>query len=144
MTPLPPTLRLATVEAEDSVRIEITGDLDYDSAGLLLEEATARLGARSGLDSLRLSFTQVGVVDSTGLSALLMIHRRATAAGVRLHLDDRPPRLDRILTITGTLEHFTAPPPAGATAPHQIPASPLAATEAETTAARPTGPHSST
>ncbi len=143
MTTLPPTLRLATVEAEDGVRIEITGDLDYDSAGLLLEEATTRLGARSDLNSLLLSFARVGVIDSTGLSALLMIHRRATAAGVRLHLDDRPPKLDRLLTITGTLEHFTAPPPAGAATPHQVPASPLA-TEAESRSARPTGPHSST
>ncbi|MGE6732696.1 STAS domain-containing protein, partial [Streptomyces sp. NPDC059900] len=51
---------------------------------------------------------------SMGLSILLMIHRRTTAAGVRLHLDDRPAKLNRLLTLTGTLDHFTAPAASGA------------------------------
>ncbi|MFE6776419.1 STAS domain-containing protein [Streptomyces sp. NPDC057702] len=142
MTTLPPTLRLSTVEADGGVRVEITGDLDYDNADFLLEEVTARLAARRDLASLRLSFAHVGVIDSMGLSTLLMIARRATSAGVRLHLENRPARLDRLLVVTGTLEHLTAPPPAGTATPH--PASAPPATEGEPRATRPTGPNNST
>ncbi|MDH6229034.1 STAS domain-containing protein [Streptomyces sp. MJP52] len=108
MTTFPPSLHLTTVTAEDSVRIEITGDLDYDNAGLLLNEVTARLGARPRPGDLRLHCAGVGAIDSTGLSVLLMIGRRTASAGTRLHLDERPAMMDRLLDLTGTLEYFTA------------------------------------
>jgi hypothetical protein len=44
------------------------------------------------------------------LSALLAVHRRTSAAGARLHLDNRPLHLERILQITGVLDHLTATP----------------------------------
>lgn len=107
-------LHLTTVDVQDSVRIEVHGDLDYDSADLLLEEVTAQLSARPALTDLHLHCAGLGAVDSMGLSALLMIGRRTTVAGVRLHLDDRPARLDRLLKLTGTLDYLTAPLPTGA------------------------------
>jgi len=108
MTIPPHALHLNTVETEHTVRIEITGDLDYDTADLLLEKATAQLSARPGLKDLHLHCAGIGIVDSMGLSILLMIGRRTAAARVRLHLDDRPVQLDRLLSLTGTLEYFTA------------------------------------
>ncbi|MFH9500530.1 hypothetical protein [Streptomyces globisporus] len=57
------------------------------------------------------------VVTAVRLSALLMIGRRTTVAGVRLHLDDRPAYLDRILELTGTLDYLTTPVPSGAAKP---------------------------
>ncbi|MFJ9112269.1 STAS domain-containing protein [Streptomyces sp. NPDC102283] len=114
MTTHPQHLRLTTLDTEGSVRIEVHGDLDYDSAGLLLDEVTAQLAARPALTDLRLHCAELGTVDSTGLSALLMISRRTSGAGVRLHLDARPAKLDRLLQLTGTLDHFTAPAPGGA------------------------------
>ncbi|MFF7051621.1 STAS domain-containing protein [Streptomyces griseorubiginosus] len=147
MTVLPPALHLTTVETRHAVRIEITGDLDYDTADLLLEEATARLSARPGLEDLRLHCAGIGVVDSTGLSILLMIGRRANAARVRLHLDDRPAQLDRLLSITGTLEYFTAQPSTGAAAMRRDTAeSPTTATATErrARAGSPTGPDATT
>ncbi|MBW5247950.1 STAS domain-containing protein [Streptomyces sp. P01-B04] len=105
-----PHLRLTTVDAQDSVRIEAHGDLDHDSAGLLLREVTDQLSARPAMTDLHLLCAALGTVDSMGLSALLMIGRRTAAAGVRLHLDDRPAKLDRLLRLTGTLDHLTAPP----------------------------------
>lgn len=124
MTTLPPALQLTTIDTQDTVRIEITGDLDYDTADLLLEEVTAQLSDRPGLKDLHLHCAEVGVVDSMGLSALLMIGRRAAAAGARLHLDDRPEKLTRLLNITGTLDYFTAMTPTDVSTSHQSTAQP--------------------
>ncbi|MGW2964913.1 STAS domain-containing protein [Streptomyces sp. NPDC001220] len=143
MTTLPPALHLTTIDTEDTVRIEITGDLDYDTADLLLDEVTAQLSARPGLHDLHLHCTGIGIVDSMGLSILLMIGRRTTAAGARLHLDDRPATLDRLLSITGTLDHFTATTPTDAATAHQNTAEPPTTT-GTAQAARPTGPDGTT
>ncbi|MFF5785640.1 STAS domain-containing protein [Streptomyces sp. NPDC012693] len=104
----PDHLRLTTVDAEDRVRIELHGDLDFDNADLLLSEVTALVSGRPHLNDLHLHFGGVGMVDSMGLSVLLMIGRRTAAAGVRLHLEDRPTALDRLLHRTGTSVYFTA------------------------------------
>ncbi|MFH8487342.1 STAS domain-containing protein [Streptomyces longisporoflavus] len=115
MTTRPPSpLRLTTVDTEDTVRIEVRGDLDYDNADHLLLAVTDKLAEHPRLGDLHLHCAGLELVDSMGLSILLMIHRRTSAAGVRLHLDDRPARLDRLLSLTGTLEHFTAPLTEGA------------------------------
>ncbi|MFE5893905.1 STAS domain-containing protein [Streptomyces sp. NPDC056468] len=134
-TPPPDHLRLTRVDTEDRVRIQLDGDLDFYTADLLLNETTALLAARPALRSLHLHCGGLGVVDSMGLSALLMISRRTTAAGVRLHLEDRPENLDRLLHITGTLDHLTAPPTAAAK---------CSTHEEEATALRPTRPDAGT
>ncbi|MFD9247742.1 STAS domain-containing protein [Streptomyces sp. NPDC059556] len=113
-SPPPDHLRLTRVDTEGRVRIELEGDLDYETADFLVDEVTARIAAGPGLRDLHLQCGGLGTIDSMGLSALLMISRRTTAAGVRLHLEDRPANLDRILHLTGTLDHLTAPPVAGA------------------------------
>lgn len=136
MTTHPHPLQLTAVDGEDSVRIELRGDLDYDNADLLVREAVARLAARPGLTDLHLKCAEIGAVDSMGLCALLTIARRTTEAGVRLHLDDRPARLERLLSLTGTLDHLTAPPPP------RPPAFP--APEEGAAAPRPTGADSTT
>ncbi|MFF4897921.1 STAS domain-containing protein [Streptomyces sp. NPDC001068] len=104
-------LRLTTVGDQDRVRIEIHGDLDYENADVLQDEVTRQLAGRTGIRHLDLYCAGLGTIDSTGLSVLLMIHRRTTAAGVRLHLEDRPANLERLLDITGTLDLLTAAPP---------------------------------
>ncbi|MEV5013555.1 STAS domain-containing protein [Streptomyces sp. NPDC053780] len=137
MTAIPPDdLRLVTVDTQNEVRIEVHGDLDYDHADLLLDEATAQLAARPGLEDLHLHCAGLRMVDSMGLSVLLMIGRRTTQAGVRLHLDDRPAQLDRLLDLTGTLGHLTASVPARA--PRSV------AGEDDVLAAGPTGPDGTT
>ncbi|MEV6044038.1 STAS domain-containing protein [Streptomyces xanthochromogenes] len=143
MTTLPIGLHLVTIDTQDTVRIEITGDLDYQTVDLLLDEVTSQLDARPGLKDLHLHFAEIGSIDSMGLSVLLMIHRRTAAAGTRLHLDDRPPNLNRLLDVTGTLEYLTAAPPTGAATSqqHTEQAPPTAGTAQ---AARPTGPDSTT
>ncbi|MBT1100004.1 MULTISPECIES: STAS domain-containing protein [Streptomyces] len=132
MTTHPHQLRVTTLETQDSVRVEVHGDLDYDNADLLVHEVTAQLTARPGLTDLHLHCAEIGAVDSMGLCALLMISRHTAAAGVRLHLDERSAKLDRLLDLTGTLDHLTAPPPTGTVRSSM--------TGESTTAIRPTGP----
>ncbi|WP_432075269.1 STAS domain-containing protein [Streptomyces wuyuanensis] len=90
------------------VCVRVDGDLDVDSADDLIEAARACLDADRSPRLLRLDCEKLTLCDSTGLAALLMIHRIATAAGVRLRLDHRPEPLERLLELTGTLGHFTA------------------------------------
>ncbi|MCX5205177.1 STAS domain-containing protein [Streptomyces sp. NBC_00237] len=113
--PIPPTRRIrphplhvqAVPRDDGTVRLELHGDLDYDHADRLLTAVREQLADRPGLRELRLDCADVAAVDSMGLSVLLMVHRATAAAGARLHLDARTPALERLLQITGTLEHFT-------------------------------------
>ncbi|MET9902350.1 STAS domain-containing protein [Streptomyces sp. NPDC006446] len=113
----PPTFTL-TVQAEPTALvIHVGGDLDYETCDELMRTADQHLAdrrtAQGRLLDLRVDFTGLDSIDSMGLSTLLMIRRRTDAAGVRLHLDGRPPGLERLLEITGTLDYLTAPCDAG-------------------------------
>ncbi|WP_329241698.1 STAS domain-containing protein [Streptomyces sp. NBC_01478] len=111
MSNLPSThLRLTAVDSGTTVRIDLQGDLDYDNADVLLETVTRKLAAHPHLRDLHLGCAGLGCVDSMGLSTLLMIRRRTDEAGVLLHLEERTPALNRLLTITGSLEYLTAFP----------------------------------
>ncbi|WP_433544158.1 STAS domain-containing protein (plasmid) [Streptomyces sp. CA-294286] len=135
MTSPPAPLRLTTSDSAHRVRIQLHGALDHDHADLLLAEVDRRLAARPHLRDLHLHCGQVTSVDSLGLSVLLMVHRRTAAAQVRLHLDDRSERLDRLLDVTGTLEYLT-------TASSPTAAADSSKAEEQQAAARPTGPES--
>ncbi|WP_336209028.1 STAS domain-containing protein [Nonomuraea sp. LPB2021202275-12-8] len=107
--PSPLTLILVSPDPH-TLRIAVHGDLDHATHGELMDTAAAALADPQDLRELRIDCAELRVCDSSGLSALLMIHRRATGAGVRLHLDRRGPALDRILTVTGILGHLTGEP----------------------------------
>jgi hypothetical protein len=66
-----------------------------------------------------------------GLAALLMIHRLTAATGARLRLDHRPELLERLLELTGTLDHFTETD--GSAAAARAPGEPDARTTSGTT-----------
>lgn len=100
-------LTLACEILDRSARITVTGDVDFGHAARLLNTASDLLTAHPGVQDLHLDFTGLTFLDSTGLSALLQMHRHASELGVRLHLDNRPAHLDRVLDITGLLEHLT-------------------------------------
>lgn len=100
-----------------SARIGIVGDLDYGHTGQLLNAVAALLSDNTGLQDLHLDFTELAFLDSTGLSELLQVHRKASDLGVRLHLDNRPAHLDRVLDITGTLEYLSSGPRSNAEHP---------------------------
>lgn len=91
-----------------STRLHVVGELDHYTAGRFTDAATAHLD-RDGPRHLHLDFAGLTLCDSSGLAALVMVRRRASAAGVQLHLDNRPPALERLLQITSTLAYLTAP-----------------------------------
>lgn len=109
----PPSFTL-TVEAETTdLVVHVRGDLDHETCDELMttvdQNLTVRNCAEAPVLDLHLAFAGLRGIDSMGLSALLMIRRRTDAARVRLHLDQRPPHLERLLQITGTLDYLTAP-----------------------------------
>ncbi len=93
--------------ANRSARVRVAGDLDYVTTRGVVETVSRLLGEQPDLRHLRVDCSGLTFCDSAGLSGLLQIHQRTSRAGVQLHLDDRPAHLERILQITGTLEHFT-------------------------------------
>ncbi|MEU9107210.1 STAS domain-containing protein [Streptomyces xanthophaeus] len=109
MIPAPGPLRLTRTDTAGAVRIELHGNFDHQDAHRLLETVTEVLAGPGGLRHLHVDCTDMAGVDSSGLSVLLMIRRRADVAGVRLHLEGRPPALERMLQVTGTRNYLTSP-----------------------------------
>ncbi|MFC9278408.1 STAS domain-containing protein [Streptomyces collinus] len=112
MTTLPPSeFTLGFDHDPATLTVRVAGELDYDTSDDLLEAVVEHLTAVQGpLRDVRLDFSELTWIDSSGLAALLMIHRRASAVGAVLHLDNRPDVLERMLQITNVLEHLTAQP----------------------------------
>jgi anti-anti-sigma factor len=92
--------------APRSACLRLTGDLDYESIDELVDTASQLLAEQGDLVDLHLDFSELTFLDSAALSGLLLIHRRTSHSGVELHLDHRPPFLDRVLQATGLFEHF--------------------------------------
>ncbi|GAA2252701.1 hypothetical protein GCM10010145_20560 [Streptomyces ruber] len=108
MTTPSPEFGLDITHASDVLVIEVVGDLDYETSDELLDTVVDHLAPDTALRRLRLDFRRLTWIDSLGLSTLLMVHRHTSAAGLTLELDNRPGFLDRMLDLTGTLDHFTA------------------------------------
>jgi anti-anti-sigma factor len=90
-----------------TARITVVGELEFATAQLLLQLVTDRLAEYPEVRDVRLDCAELAFCDSSGLSTLLLVHRAVTGAGSRLHLDNRPPALDRLLTRTGTTAYLT-------------------------------------
>ncbi|MEU8587510.1 STAS domain-containing protein [Streptomyces sp. NPDC048664] len=113
--PHPTEFTVTAHRGTSTLTVRVTGELDYDTSDEFLDTVTDHLARRPALHEVRLDFRDLQWIDSSGLSALLMIHRRAVATDVLLHLDNRPDFLNRMLDITNVLDHLTSatlPPPA--------------------------------
>ncbi|MFI7213375.1 STAS domain-containing protein [Micromonospora maritima] len=101
--------QLLTIEVDrldaGSARLRLSGELDFDTAPELVE-AAARL-RRDGHQELELDFAGVVLCDSSGLSALVVIHRAGTGAVRLLHTN---PAVRQLLDRTGLTEVLAAPP----------------------------------
>lgn len=93
-----------------SATVHLAGDLDFTTTDHFVATVHRLLDENTGLQKLHLDFAGVSFCDSAGLSGLLLVHRRTSSAGVDLSLDHRPAQLDRVLVVTGMLEHLTATP----------------------------------
>ncbi|MEV6117474.1 STAS domain-containing protein [Streptomyces sp. NPDC052109] len=89
--------------------MHIAGELDYDTSDELVETVVRHLRHRPYTSEVRLDFTALTWIDSSGVAALLMIHRTTSALGAVLRLDNRPGFLDHRLRLTDVLGHLTGP-----------------------------------
>ncbi|SCF14572.1 anti-anti-sigma factor [Micromonospora coriariae] len=80
------------------VRLRLAGELDYDSAPDLIAAADELRG--DDHQPLMVDLTGVSLCDSSGLSALLVVHRAAGA----IRLTGGSPQLQRMLDRTGLAE----------------------------------------
>ncbi|MFJ3231156.1 STAS domain-containing protein [Streptomyces sp. NPDC086787] len=107
---LPPTeFTVGIAHEPGTLAVRVAGELDYDTSDDLVRAVVDQLTPHAGLRDVHLDFDQLTWIDSTGLSALLMIHRRTTAIGATLRLDNRPECLERMLRVTNVLDHLTTP-----------------------------------
>lgn len=107
--PHPTDFAVSVVREPHTLMVRLSGELDYDTSDDLTSAVAEHLAEPVPVHDVRLDFGELTWLDSTGLSALLMIHRRTSSLGARLHLDNRPDVLERMLRMTNVLEHLTAP-----------------------------------
>ncbi|BBZ59964.1 STAS domain-containing protein [Mycolicibacterium monacense] len=107
--------------ADRSATVRIAGELDAETTSEFVDTASRLLETNPGLRALRLDCADMTFCDSAGLSGLLLIERRTTAAGVDLHLDNRPTYFERVLDITGILEYIAGRRATSAPAPTEEP-----------------------
>jgi len=91
--------------------MRLTGDLDYESVDEFVDTSSHLLAQQVDLVDLHLDFSELTFLDSAALSGLLLIQRRTSHSNVELHLDNRPPFLDRVLQVTGLFGHFITSDP---------------------------------
>lgn len=99
----------------DGARLALHGDLDLNTAPVLLDVVFDRLAAcaRHGMTRLEIDCAALDFCDSSGLAALLLARQRAQEASVRLSLCRQPEHLRHLLALTGVSAVFPAehPPP---------------------------------
>ncbi|RKT54816.1 STAS domain-containing protein [Saccharothrix australiensis] len=101
------TCTTAIVDA-DTARIAVAGEIVFGSSDALLRVVTELL-ADHPVRRLRLDCSEVTFCDSYGLGTLLAVHRRVGAVDGVLHLENRPPALDRLMRRTNTFQHLVPP-----------------------------------
>jgi anti-sigma B factor antagonist len=85
--------------------LAVTGRLDLKTATeFRLHGSEALHGAQ---DALVVDLTEVDFIDSSGLGALIGLHRQATRAGLRLEIIPPTGAAREIFTLTRTDRYFT-------------------------------------
>lgn len=97
----------------DGAHLALHGDLDLDTAPVLLDVVFDRLAAcaRLGMTRLEIDCAALDFCDSSGLAALLLARQRAEQFSVRLSLGGQPEHLRHLLALTGISAVFPAEPP---------------------------------
>ncbi|GFG65863.1 anti-sigma factor antagonist [Mycobacterium kubicae] len=100
------SLSLTITTASRSACVRVAGELDYQNTTTLVAAVSQLITEQPALTQIHLDFSELVFCDSAGLSGLLLVHRQTHQAGIHLHLDHRPPVLDRLLQTTGTYEYL--------------------------------------
>jgi len=101
-------LRTTSDATTCTIRIELVGELDLDTVGMVRDEVLALL-ARSRPAEVCLDMSQVSMVDSTAVGTLVGCHRAVEAAGARLELANPSPFVRRVLWVSGLQGLFGLP-----------------------------------
>ncbi|MFF5923363.1 STAS domain-containing protein [Streptomyces flavochromogenes] len=118
MTPYLPADLTVTVHSVEpySLYLAIAGELDYTTTAQFTYEVNEALDshrAQQGpvLKDLHLDWSSLTGIDSSALTALLLLHRRAHPEGITLHLHRQPAQMTRILELTGVAGYLTQDAP---------------------------------
>lgn len=102
-----PNLR-CEVELDDrSVRVRLAGELDIATVGAFADRCDGLLA--DGYERLVLDLRDLTFMDSSGLRAIVKLHRDAPG----LQIIDGPEQVQRVFTITGLRRHLPFADPLG-------------------------------
>jgi anti-sigma B factor antagonist len=90
---------LATQVEDQSAVVQVTGELDLQTAPRLRDELVALVNG--GITELVLDFAELDFIDSSGLSVLIMALKRLRERGGELRLRSVPSRACRVLEASG-------------------------------------------
>lgn len=93
----------------DAAILVVAGDLDIASEVELVVRGREFL-ASSDVGVVELDLGGVTFIDSSGLGALVRLHKLAQSAGRRMVLANVPPRVARVLSLTGLSDLFAELP----------------------------------
>jgi anti-anti-sigma factor len=88
-------------------RIAVAGDIDLATYKSLVDAVSHTL--RADVHALDIDVSGVTFCGSAGITAFLMARRRAHEKGKTLRLVNLNPWVERVLTVTGLLEHLATP-----------------------------------
>ncbi len=91
--------RVTVDRHQDGTVLRVFGDLDLETAPLLLDDAEPVLAGASG--DLVIDLTGLDFIDSSGLSALIRINRRLSGTGRRFEIVPPRPSVAKAFEITG-------------------------------------------
>ncbi|MFJ4717349.1 STAS domain-containing protein [Streptomyces sp. NPDC088785] len=103
----PDLLLITSSRTGDVLTLYVSGHLDYDTSDDFTRKTAVELARHPDVRKVVVDCVGLTGVDSMGLSTLLGLRRRTDTAGAALVLARRPLRLNRMLEITGTLDHLT-------------------------------------
>jgi len=110
-TPDRQTLTVSSSSSADGAVVELSGDLDFETAGTLRDLlGTLVLGTGQ---RLTIDLGAVDFFDSSGLGTMLAAHALAKEAGAVLELRSPPDHVLRVLEAVGLTDYFFPLPPAG-------------------------------
>jgi anti-anti-sigma factor len=92
--------QVSAVSGEHSCTLTISGDADLSGAPDIVVLGLAALEDDT-VWTLQVDLQAVTFMDSTCLGALVTLRNHCDALGKRMTLDGVPPRVQRLLTITG-------------------------------------------
>jgi anti-sigma B factor antagonist len=98
----------STCDADGTAVVTVVGEVDLATSPALRTRLLELLLNNPRVIVVRLD--QVPLLDSTGLTALLAVHRRASLLGVELRLAGPAPSPSKVLRITGLDEPFAVYP----------------------------------